>query len=165
MAKATFFCLGWIARTYPDMIKRISDRGHEIACHTDKHLFVKEMTPVDFREDLRRALYSIEDIVGEKIISFRAPSFTITEDSKWAFEILAEFGIENDCSIFPISRSYGGFPSFGEAKPNIISYNDIYIKELRVKYSARILFIVAEGILDYFLIGLLNVYLPKRAMP
>ena len=130
--KATFFCLGWIARTYPDMIKRISDRGHEIACHTDKHLFVKEMTPVDFREELRRALYSIEDIVGEKIISFRAPSFTITEDSKWAFEILAEFGIENDCSIFPISRSYGGFPSFGEAKPNIISYNDIYIKEFPI---------------------------------
>jgi polysaccharide deacetylase family protein (PEP-CTERM system associated) len=127
--KATFFCLGWIARTYPDIIKKIKCRGHEIGCHSDKHLFVREMTPETFHRDLSNALDSIENVVGEKVISFRAPAFTISEDAIWAFEILAEHGIKNDSSIFPTTRSYGGFPSFGEAKPTLIIYKDCVIHE------------------------------------
>lgn len=130
--KATFFCLGWIARTYPDIIKRISARGHEIACHTDMHLFVKDMMPDSFKEDLHKALDSIENITGTKVKSFRAPAFTITENVKWAFEVLVEQGIENDCSIFPTSRSYGGFPSFGEGKPTLINYKGNTIKEFPI---------------------------------
>jgi len=130
--KASFFCLGWIARTYPDIIKRISARGHEIACHTDMHLFVKDMRPEFFREDLHRALDSIENVTGAKVKSFRAPAFTITENVKWAFEVLAEQGIEYDCSIFPTSRSYGGFPSFGEGKPTLINYKGNTIKEFPI---------------------------------
>lgn len=130
--KATFFCLGWIARTYPDVLKRISERGHEIACHTDKHLFVKDMTPDLFRKDICRALDSIQNVVGSKVKSFRAPAFTITENDIWAFEVLAEQGIENDCSIFPASRSYGGFPSFGEGKPTLINYKGCKIKEFPI---------------------------------
>ncbi len=127
--KATFFCLGWIARKYPKIIKQIAKRGHEIGCHTDKHLFVKEMTPESFNEDLQMALNSLESLIGEKVISFRAPAFTITADVTWAFEVLAENGILNDSSIFPMTRSFGGFPSYVEAKPSIILYNDVIIKE------------------------------------
>lgn len=130
--KATFFCLGWIARTYPQVLKQIKQRGHEIACHSDKHFFVREMTPESFNQDLRQALDSIENVIGEKVISFRAPAFTISEDATWAFEILAKNGIENDCSIFPTTRSFGGFPSFGEAKPTLIRYKDYKIKELPI---------------------------------
>ena len=130
--QATFFCLGWIARKYPQVIKTIVVRGHEIACHTDKHLFVKDMTPESFYEDLRLALDSIENISGSKIKTFRAPAFTITENEKWAFEILAKQGIEYDCSIFPTTRSFGGFPSFGEGKPTLIKYNGYEIKELPI---------------------------------
>ena len=131
--KATFFCLGWIARKYPHVIKRIAERGgHEIACHTNKHIFVKDMTPESFNEDLKCALDSIESISGEKIKSFRAPSFTITEKEKWAFEVLCQNGIEYDCSIFPASRSYGGFPDFGESKPTLINYNGSTIKEFPI---------------------------------
>jgi len=136
--KATFFCLGWIARTYPNIVKQINDRGHEIACHTDKHFFVRQMSFESFREDLKDALFSIENLTGNKIRSFRAPSFTISEDAKWAFEVLSEFGIENDCSIFPTSRSYGGFPSYGTAKPSIIEYQGVRIKEFPIN-TAKIL--------------------------
>jgi polysaccharide deacetylase family protein (PEP-CTERM system associated) len=127
--KATFFCLGWIARTYPHVVKGICDRGHEIGCHSDKHLFVREMTPEEFNHDLLLALDSIENITGKKVVSFRAPAFTISEDSTWAFEILAKNGIKNDSSIFPTTRSFGGFPSFGIAKPSLIVGNDFQIHE------------------------------------
>lgn len=130
--KATFFCLGWIARTYPQVIQRIQKRGHEIACHSDKHYFVREMTPESFDEDLRNCLKSIQDVTGEKVVSFRAPAFTISEDATWAFEVLAENGIENDCSIFPTTRSFGGFPSFGEAKPTLVNYKGYKIKEFPI---------------------------------
>jgi polysaccharide deacetylase family protein (PEP-CTERM system associated) len=130
--KATFFCLGWIARTYPEIIKRIQQRGHEIACHSDKHFFVREMTPESFNKDLVLALDSIENVIGKKVVSFRAPAFTISEDATWAFEVLAGNGIENDCSIFPTTRTFGGFPSFGEATPTLIKYKDFLIKEFPI---------------------------------
>ncbi|NDW09343.1 DUF3473 domain-containing protein [Dysgonomonas sp. 520] len=130
--KATFFCLGWIARTYPEIIKKIQQRGHEIACHSDKHFFVREMTPESFNLDLAIALDSIENVIGQKVVSFRAPAFTISEDATWAFEVLAKNGIENDCSIFPTTRSFGGFPSFGEAKPTLIKYKEYRIKEFPI---------------------------------
>lgn len=134
--KATFFCLGWIARTYPEVIKQIQSRGHELACHSDKHYFVREMTPETFEEDLQLSLKSIEDVTGEKITSFRAPAFSISEDAIWAFEVLAKHGIENDCSIFPSTRSFGGFPSFGEAKPTLIKYKDYQIKEFPISTAS-----------------------------
>ncbi|MDR0865168.1 MAG: polysaccharide deacetylase family protein [Candidatus Symbiothrix sp.] len=130
--KATCFCLGWIARKYPGVIKRIAERGHEIACHTDRHIFVKDMNPESFNEDLKNALDILENISGKKIKSFRAPSFTITENAKWAFEVLANNGIEYDCSIFPTTRSYGGFPSFGKGKPTLIKHNGVEIKEFPI---------------------------------
>jgi polysaccharide deacetylase family protein (PEP-CTERM system associated) len=136
--QATFFCLGWIARTYPKIIKQIQQRGHEIACHSDKHLFVREMTPDAFHKDLRLALDSIENVTGQKVSSFRAPAFTLSEDATWAFEVLAQNGIENDCSIFPAPRSFGGFPSFGEASPTLIKYNGYQIKEFPI--SAGVIF-------------------------
>ena len=130
--KSTFFCVGWIARKYPSVIQRIHERGHEIACHTDSHEFVNRMTPEVFREDLKRALGTLEDIAGTKIRTFRAPAFSIDERTRWAFEILVENGIETDCSIFPTTRSYGGFPSFGKALPSIVDYHGARIRELPI---------------------------------
>lgn len=130
--KATFFCLGWIAEAYPEVLKQIQKRGHELACHSYRHLFVREMTPETFNDDLVMALDRIENVVGEKITSFRAPAFTISEDATWAFEVLAKNGIENDCSIFPTTRTFGGFPSFGEGKPALIKYKDYKIKEFPI---------------------------------
>lgn len=130
--KATFFCLGWIARNYPEILKKIQKRGHEFGCHSDKHFFVREMTPKAFDKDLKDSLASIEDAIGEKVTSFRAPSFSISEDSVWAFEVLANNGITSDCSIFPTNRNFGGFPSYGDANPALIKYKNIEMKEFPI---------------------------------
>jgi hypothetical protein len=90
------------------------------------------MVPESFDKDLRLALDSIENVTGQKVLSFRAPAFTISEDAAWAFEVLAKNGIENDCSIFPATRSFGGFPSFGEATPTLVKYKDYLIKEFPI---------------------------------
>lgn len=118
--KATFFCLGIIAREYPDIIKKIALRGHEIGCHSDRHLRVNEMTPEEFENDLQIAKKSLESVINSKITSYRAPAFSIGSKNLWAFDILARNGIQIDCSIFPATRSEVGYNNFKHAGPVII---------------------------------------------
>lgn len=133
--KATFFCLGEIANTHKYVIKLISSRGHHIGCHSNKHQFLTASSISDFAEDTRLALDQLENLIGSKINTYRAPAFSITKKTKWAFEILYENGIEIDCSIFPSSRSYGGFPEYEKALPSIIEYNGMFIKEFPISTS------------------------------
>lgn len=130
--KATFFILGWIAKKYPEVVKKIYAEGHEIGCHSMQHKLIHSMTPNQFREDTSRALNEIEQLLGEKVIMYRAPAFSITKETTWAFEILNELGITHDSSIFPSKHDYGGFPEFGKSEPSIIETNGIYIKEFPI---------------------------------
>lgn len=130
--KATFFCLGRLATDFPHVVKTIANRGHEIGSHSHMHKWVNKMTPKEFSADTAAAIAALEDVTGQKIISFRAPAFSIGENCKWAIEILAENGIENDASIFPGERDFGGFPGFTEQKPCVIEYNGCRIKEFPV---------------------------------
>lgn len=130
--KATFFCLGKIAEEFPHVITRIASCGHEIGSHSYEHLWVNKMTPDEFRVDTKRAISALEDVSGQKVVSFRAPAFSIGESNKWAIEILAESGIENDASVFPGVRDFGGFPSFATGKPCHIEYNCIAINEFPI---------------------------------
>lgn len=132
--KATFFCLGWIVEKYPDVICDIVNHGYEIGSHSRMHQLVYEQKPKDFQSDLEISIKTMEDITGKKVKYFRAPGFSIREDCKWAFEIMASLGIEVDCSIFPAIRSHGGFPSYTNPRPSILSYNGITIKELPINY-------------------------------
>ncbi len=127
--KATFFCLGWVGRRFPDIIKQISDNGYEVATHSDLHQLVYEQDRKTFKSDLEKSIKSLEDIIGKKIITYRAPGFSIKEENKWVFEDLIELGIEIDCSIFPAKRSHGGFESYGHAEPSIININGLQLKE------------------------------------
>lgn len=133
--KATFFCLGWIAETYPGVIREIVSRGYETGSHTRMHQLVYEHTPREFKNDVEDSIKTLEDITGQKVKYFRAPGFSITENEKWAFEILSEQGIEVDCSVFPAPRAHGGFPSYGQAVPSILKYNGIVLKELPINFS------------------------------
>lgn len=110
--KATFFCLGALVEHFPDVIKKIAACGHEIGCHSMAHKWINKQTPEEFREETYRAVSLLEDCSGNAVKSFRAPAFSIGSVNTWAFDILAECGIENDASIFPGSRDFGGFPSF-----------------------------------------------------
>ena len=130
--KATFFCLGQLAKEYPTVIKKIVGRGHDIGCHSNIHSLVTTMNPDTFFEDTKFALQRLEDVCGKKIISYRAPAFSITEQNKWAFEVLTDLGIEYDSSIFPASRSFGGFPSLSISKPFIMKVKDKELKEFPI---------------------------------
>ena len=108
--QATWFVLGWCAETYPDLIRQIADEGHEIACHSYFHNRVDEMTEEEFRRDTIRAMEVITTAAGVQPIGYRAPSWSISGDIPWAFEILAELGFEYDSSIFPIKHDIYGMP-------------------------------------------------------
>jgi len=108
--KGTFFVLGWVADHYPQLVRRIADAGHELASHSYWHRLVYELTPEQFREDLRNSKRAIEDASGVAVDCYRAPSFSITRKSIWALEILVEEGFACDSSVFPIVHDRYGIP-------------------------------------------------------
>ena len=130
--KATFFCLGKIATDFPEVIRAISEKGHEIGCHSNEHLWLTKMSPEQLKKDTHDAISALEDVCGKKVVSYRSPAFSIGQNNKWAFEILAEEGIERDASIFPAQRDFGGFASFPTDNPTKISYNGIVLKEFPI---------------------------------
>jgi polysaccharide deacetylase family protein (PEP-CTERM system associated) len=130
--KATFFCLGWVAREFPNILKKIDDMGFEIGSHSDRHQLVYEQSKSDFTSDLGDSIKSIEDVIGKKVKMYRAPGFSIRERDGWVFEELLRHGIEVDSSIFPAKRSHGGFESFGSAEPSLIKGNGFAIKEFPI---------------------------------
>jgi polysaccharide deacetylase family protein (PEP-CTERM system associated) len=109
-AHATFFVLGYVAEREPALVREILAAGHEVGCHSHMHRRVFTMSPEEFREDLRRALGAIEDAGGEKVVGFRAPTFSIVAKSLWAVEILAQEGFLYDSSVFPIWHDLYGMP-------------------------------------------------------
>jgi polysaccharide deacetylase family protein (PEP-CTERM system associated) len=97
-ARATFFVLGMAARAHPHLLKPIVEAGHEIGCHGDTHLFVHTQTPDEFATDLRAARGTIEDLTGRTPVGYRAPAFSITRDTNWAYDVLAREGFAYDAS-------------------------------------------------------------------
>ena len=132
--KATFFIIGWVAKTYPDVIRKIAEK-YEIGSHTMTHQLVWQQSPQEFRNDVEASVKLLEDITGQKVTSFRAPGFSIRESEKYAFEILHELGITTDCSVFPAQHAHGGMPSYTEPVPSIIKYNGVQIEEFPVTYK------------------------------
>lgn len=118
--KATFFTLGWVAERNRELVREIHDRGHEVAAHSYWHRLVFDMTPQEFREDLVRVRDLLQDIIGAKVTGYRAPTYSITEKSMWAHEILVEEGFEYSSSIFPITHDRYGIPSY-DRFPKLLS--------------------------------------------
>lgn len=108
--KATFFTLGWIAEHYPAMVRRIVDNGHELASHGYSHQRVSDQNPHEFHQDVSRAKTLLEDIGGQPVIGYRAPSFSIGARNLWALDVLREAGYRYSSSIYPISHDHYGMP-------------------------------------------------------
>jgi len=108
--RATFFILGWIAERYPHLVKEIHARGHEIASHGYGHKVIYQQSQEEFREDIRKSKQILEDLTGEAVIGYRAPTYSITDKTLWALQILQEEGYKYDSSIFPIKHDYYGMP-------------------------------------------------------
>ena len=129
--KATFFIIGWIAKTYPEVVKRIAKK-YEIGSHTMNHQLVWQQTPKEFRQDVDSSIKLLQDLTGQPIKYFRAPGFSIRESEAWAFEQLHELGVEVDCSVFPAHHAHGGMASYGKGEPAIIEVNGKQIKEFPI---------------------------------
>ena len=108
--RATCFVLGAVADAHPTLVSEVAMRGHEIASHGYAHQLVYTQTPAEFREDVRRAKHTLETIVGMPVIGYRAPSYSITQQTLWALDILADEGHRYDASIFPIRHDRYGIP-------------------------------------------------------
>ncbi|WP_449472059.1 XrtA system polysaccharide deacetylase [Sphingobium chungangianum] len=107
---ATFFTLGWVAERYPALMRRIAEAGHEVASHGYDHARVFTLGPEAFRADLRRSRALLEDASGQRVIGYRAPSFSIDHRTPWAHAILAEEGYRYSSSVAPIRHDHYGWP-------------------------------------------------------
>lgn len=108
--KATFFVLAWVAERYPELVREIVDKGHELANHGYDHKRITNMTREQFKEDLTRSKNILEDISGVRIKGYRAPSYSIVTDNLWAHEILAECGFQYSSSVYPVKHDLYGIP-------------------------------------------------------
>ena len=108
--QGTFFILGWVAERFPALVREIAARGHELASHGYGHRLVYELTPDEFRSDVRLAKALVEDAGGQRVRGYRAPSFSITDRSLWALDVLLEEGYSYDASIFPVRHDRYGIP-------------------------------------------------------
>ena len=108
--RGTFFVLGWVASRFPSLVREIAGRRHEVASHGYDHRLVYEQTPRSFRQEVRHTKSVLEDLVEREVVGYRAPSCSITKDSLWALDILAEEGYRYDSSVFPIRHDRYGIP-------------------------------------------------------
>ncbi len=108
--KATFFTLGWIAERYPELIRRIVAEGHELASHGYGHERASEQTAAAFFADINLAKLILEDLAGQEVKGYRAPSFSIGQHNLWAFDCLERAGYRYSSSIYPIRHDHYGMP-------------------------------------------------------
>lgn len=162
--KATFFCTGLMAKDFPQVVKLIQSSGHEIGCHSNRHTWMNKMTEPEAREDTHFAVDFIEQCIGQKVLSYRAPAFSLGESNKWMFEILAKEGITSDSSIYPAARDFGGFPAFSSQKPCMIQYKGISLKEYPISMTTVLgkqMAYSGGGYFRFFPLGFVKSWLAK----
>lgn len=108
--KATFFTLGWIAERYPDLVREMARRGHEVASHGYGHQRASDQSRAEFLDDITRAKHILEGLSGQSVRGYRAPSFSISTGNLWAFDCLLEAGYSYSSSIYPIKHDHYGIP-------------------------------------------------------
>jgi polysaccharide deacetylase family protein (PEP-CTERM system associated) len=121
--RATFFVVGNVAATYPELVREVARRGHEIGSHTHSHELIFRMDPPAFKADVERSIATLQDLTGQPVLGFRAPEFSVGHLRHWCFEILSELGLRYDSSVFPLPRVRYGIPEaprspFEIATPN-----------------------------------------------
>lgn len=108
--RGTFFVLGYVAERHPDLVREIAQRGHEIGTHGFSHSFVYRQTPQIFLSELRRSVEMLASLAGAPVLGHRAPYFSITRESLWAFDLMTEVGLRYDSSVFPVVNHRYGIP-------------------------------------------------------
>lgn len=132
---ATFFVLGCVAEKHPELIREIEKQGHEIASHGYGHQLVYKQTKEGFKEDVQKSKQILEDVIGQSIYGYRAPSWSIIEDSLWALDILEELGFMYTSSIFPTQNYLYGIPYAPRFKHDCRVYKKENLKLINVPPS------------------------------
>lgn len=117
--KATHFILGWVAERFPDLVKEIARRGHEIASHGYSHQLIYSQSQQTFKQETIKSKKILEDLIGDEVIGYRAASYSVTRKSLWALDILVEAGFKYDSSIFPVRHDRYGIQGSPE-EPHIL---------------------------------------------
>ena len=124
----TFFVVGKVALAYPEIIAAISRAGHELACHTNEHSTLNMFSPREFRLDLERNKAALLAVVpAADIIGFRAPLLSLTPETSWAYEVLADLGFQYSSSVLPVSSPLFGWPGFGSSTRHIHGIRELPI--------------------------------------
>ena len=138
--KATFFCLGWVAERYPGVVRRLADEGHEIASHGFAHQRATDQTPDEFLTDIARAKKLLEDVTGNPVQGYRAPSFSVGERNPWAFDCIARAGYRYSSSLYPIRHDHYGVPDAPrfahEVKPGLLELPVATVRMLSANWPA-----------------------------
>jgi len=108
--KATFFVLGYEAERHPELVREITNAGHEIGSHGYAHRLAYKQSEADFRDDVARSRKLLQDLSGHDVLAYRAPSFSIGRRTPWGHRILVEEGYRCDSSVFPIRHDLYGDP-------------------------------------------------------
>ena len=151
-AKGTFFVVGKVARKYPSLIREIIAEGHEIGCHSDRHIQLTRQTPSEFSEDLKRNLDALHEVGMVELIGDRAPTFSLTEKTRWAYQHLAENGFKYSSSVLPAPNPLYGWKEFGRKPRTIQGIYEIPITLhelpfLRIPLAGGVYFRVIPGFL------------------
>ena len=109
-AQATFFVLGRVAETLPELIRKVADRGHEIASRGYTWRDIRNSTPEEFRDDLARGRAAIERASGRRVVGYRTAEGWFRPADLWALDVLAEQGYAYDSSVGPMLRNYSAEP-------------------------------------------------------
>jgi polysaccharide deacetylase family protein (PEP-CTERM system associated) len=126
--RGTFFVLGTVAEQHPRSIARIVDAGHEVGCHGWSHDLLYTMTPDRFREETERARAIVADITNSPVTAYRAAYFSVTRESWWALEILADLGFRYDSSVFPVRNWRYGVPGFGHGPQRVATEHGVIVE-------------------------------------
>ena len=135
--KATFFTLGWVCRSFPQLVREIVSRGHELGSHGYDHKRVWSLGPEKFAKDTRDTKALLEDVGGTAVIGYRAPSFSIGNQSLWAYDILADAGFEYSSSVFPIQHDHYGLPDAPRFPFRVLPADILEIPMSTVRWGGR----------------------------
>mgnify|MGYP005991436717 CR=1 FL=1 len=144
--KCTFFTVGNITKIYPSLVKEIVMEGHEIAAHTNNHIPLDKLSKIQFKKDLQENIETLLDSGSNEIKGFRAPVFSLTESTKWAYEVLEDLNFKYSSSVLPAKNPLYGWEEFGE-KPRKVTGNLIELPmtvgnfaHLRIPFAGGIYF-------------------------
>jgi polysaccharide deacetylase family protein (PEP-CTERM system associated) len=112
-SRATFFVVGDVARAYPELVREIHSRGHEVGCHSNRHIPLDRQTPDEFRRDVEAALEALAACGVQHVSGYRAPTCSLTATTRWAHDILAALGFTYSSSVLPARNPLYGWPEFG----------------------------------------------------